>query len=133
MKLFSTSSFLALASTAVFSVAGIAQAQYGGSTSGQGSSAGQSGSTSSSSTDSSSASGQGNSQPTSGGTAKPYDATGATGGVDTGYVDQQKRDERNRDAASPSKDSHVPDFPVDKEGKPKKDPKYEQGGPIGPN
>jgi hypothetical protein len=130
MKLFSTSSFLALASTAVFSVAGIAQAQYGGSTSGQGSSAGQSGSTSSSSTDSSSASGQGNSQPTSGGTAKPY---GANGGVDTGYVDQQKRDERNRDAASPSKDSHVPDFPVDKEGKPKKDPKYEQGGPIGPN
>jgi hypothetical protein len=48
-------------------------------------------------------------------------------------VDQQKRVERYKDAASPSKDTHVPDFPVDKEGRPKKDPKYEQGGPIGPN
>lgn len=125
MKLFSTSSFLALASTAIFSVAGIAQAQYGGSTSGQGSSAGQSGSTGSSSTGSSGASGQGNSQSTKGGTAGD--------GMDTGYVDQQKRMERSQDAGSPSKDSHVPDFPVDKEGRPKKDPRYEQGGPIGPN
>ena len=124
MKLFSTSSFLALASMAVFSVAGPAQAQYGGSTSGQGSSADQSGSTGSSSSDSSSASGQGNSQPTSGGTAQPY---GTDGGVDTGYVDQQKRNKRNKDAASPSKDSHVPDFPVDKEGKPKKDPSMSKG------
>jgi hypothetical protein len=108
MKLFSTSSFLALASIAVFSVAGIAQAQYGGSKPGPANSAGQSSSTGSSSTDSSS-------------------------GMDTGYVDQEKRVERNKDAASPSKDSHVPDFPVDKEGRPKKDPRYEQGGAIGPN
>lgn len=120
MKLFSSSSFLALASMAIFSVAGVAQAQYGGSKPGPGSSAGQSGST-----DSSGASGQGNSQSTQGGTAGD--------GMDTGYVDQQKRMERSKDAGSPSKDSHVPDFPVDKEGKPKKDPKYEQGGSIGPN
>jgi hypothetical protein len=53
--------------------------------------------------------------------------------MDTGYVDQKKRDERNKDAASPSSDTHVPDFPKDKEGKPMKDPRYEQGGPIGPN
>lgn len=53
--------------------------------------------------------------------------------MDTGYVDQKKRDERNKDAASPSSDTHVPDFPKDKEGRPMKDPKYEQGGPIGPN
>jgi hypothetical protein len=114
----------------VFSVAGIAQAQYDGNTSGQGSSAGQSGSSGSGSSDSNRAYGQDNSQPTSGGTAPPY---GAEGGVDTGYVDQQKRVERNKDAASPSKDTHVPDFTVEIEGRPKKDPKYEQGGPIGPN
>ncbi|WP_244859749.1 hypothetical protein [Nitrosospira sp. NRS527] len=120
MKLFSISSFLTLASAAIFSVAGIAQAQYGGSTSGQGSSAGQSGSTGSSS-----ASGQGKSRSTQGGTTND--------GMDMGYVDQQKREERSKDAGSPSKDTHVPDFPVDKEGKPKKDPKYEQGGSIGPN
>jgi hypothetical protein len=53
--------------------------------------------------------------------------------MDTGYVDQQKRVERNKDGASPSKDTHVPDFKKDKEGRPMKDPKYEQGGPIGPN
>lgn len=115
MKLFSASSFLALASMAIFSVAGVAQAQYGGSKPGPGSSAGQSGSTGSSPADSSGASGQG------------------SDGMDTGYVDQQKRVERSKDAGSPSKDSHVPDFPVDKEGKPKKDLKYEQGGSIGPN
>ena len=53
--------------------------------------------------------------------------------MDTGYVDQQKRVERNKDGASPSSDTHVPDFKKDKEGRPMKDPKYEQGGPIGPN
>lgn len=53
--------------------------------------------------------------------------------MDTGYVDQKKRMERAKDPASPSKDSHVPEFSRDKEGKPIKDPKYEQGGPIGPN
>lgn len=58
---------------------------------------------------------------------------GSQGEMDTGYVDQKKRDERNKDAASPSSDTHVPDFQKDKEGRPMKDPKYEQGGPIGPN
>ena len=110
MKLFSTSSFLALASMAVFSVAGVAQAQYGGNKPGPGSSAGQSGSTGSNPIDSSGASGQG------------------SDGMDMGYVDQEKKLERSKD-----KDAKVPDFPVDKEGKPKKDPKYEQGGSIGPN
>ncbi len=53
--------------------------------------------------------------------------------MDTGYVDQKKRVERAKDPASPSSDPHVPEFARDKEGKPMKDPKYEQGGPIGPN
>lgn len=53
--------------------------------------------------------------------------------MDTGYVDQKKRVERNKDGASPSSDTHVPDFQKDKEGRPMKDPKYEQGGSIGPN
>ena len=111
---------LALAGAAVFSVAGVAYAQYGDNTSGQGSSAGPSGQSA----------GQGSSQ-NPGGDPFPYDILEAP--VDTGYVDQEKRNERNRDPASPSKDDHVPVFPVDKEGKPLKDPKYEQGGPIGPN
>src|SRR5687768_7595 len=115
---------LALAGAAVFSVAGVAYAQYGDNTSGQGSSAGQSGYTGQSA-------GQGSSQKPQGGGPAPYDTLGDP--VDTGYVDQQKRDERAKDPASPSRDPHVPDFPVDKEGKPLKDPKYEQGGPIGPN
>ena len=110
MKLFSTSSFLALASMAIFSVAGVAQAQYGGSTSGQGNSAGQSGSTGSGTTDSSGASGQG------------------SDGMDMGYVDQQKKLERSKD-----ENAKVPNFPLDKNGKPIKDPRYEQGGSIGPN
>lgn len=105
MKLFSTSSFLALASMAIFSIAGVAQAQYGGSKPGPANSAGQSGSTGSSG-----ASGQ------------------SSDGMDMGYVDQEKKLERSGD-----KGAKVPDFPVDKEGKPKKDPKYEQGGSIGPN
>lgn len=112
---------LALAGAAVFSVAGVAYAQYGDNTSGQGSSAGQSGQSA----------GQGNSQNPQGGGPFPYDILEEP--VDTGYVDQQKRNERNRDPASPSKDDHVPEFPVDKEGKPLKDPKDQQGGPIGPN
>ena len=52
--------------------------------------------------------------------------------MDTGYVDQKKRVDRNKDATSGS-DAKVPDFPRDKEGRPMKDPKYEQGGSIGPN
>jgi hypothetical protein len=52
---------------------------------------------------------------------------------DMGYVDQKKRVERGSDARSPSPDSHVPDFPKDKKGRPMKDLKEEQGGPIGPN
>ncbi|SEO43182.1 hypothetical protein [Nitrosovibrio sp. Nv6] len=110
---------LALASTAIFSVAGVAYAQYGD-TSGQGSSAGQSGSAA-----------QGSSKETFEEGPFPYDILEEP--VDTGYVDQQKRLERAHDPASPSPDPHVPDFPVDKEGKPLKDPMYQQGGPIGPN
>jgi hypothetical protein len=53
--------------------------------------------------------------------------------MDQGQVDQRKRVERGADPKSPSPDSHVPDFPRDKEGKPMKDLKDEQGGPIGPN
>jgi hypothetical protein len=53
--------------------------------------------------------------------------------MDTGYVDQKKRSERATDARSPSPDPHVPDFPKDKQGRPMKDLKDEQGGPIGPN
>jgi hypothetical protein len=64
---------------------------------------------------------------------KHYEMTKDQKEMDTGYVDQQKRVERNKDGASPSSDTHVPDFKKDKEGRPMKDPKYEQGGPIGPN
>jgi hypothetical protein len=64
---------------------------------------------------------------------KHYEMTKDQKEMDTGYVDQKKRDERSKDAASPSSDTHVPDFQKDKEGRPMKDPKYEQGGPIGPN
>jgi hypothetical protein len=53
--------------------------------------------------------------------------------MDQGYVDQKKRAERAQDARSPSPDPHVPDFPKDKKGRPMKDLKEEQGGPIGPN
>jgi hypothetical protein len=112
---------LVLASTAIFSMAGVAYAQYGGSTSGQDSSAGQS----------AQSAGQGTTQKTPDGGPLPYDTLQDP--VDTGYVDQEKREKRAKDPASPGSDPHVPDFPVDKEGKPLKDPKYEQGGPIGPN
>jgi hypothetical protein len=53
--------------------------------------------------------------------------------MDTGYADQKKRTERAKDPRSPSPDPHVSDFPRDKKGRPMKDLKDEQGGPIGPN
>jgi hypothetical protein len=53
--------------------------------------------------------------------------------MDTGYADQKKRAERAKDPRSPSPDPHVSDFPRDKKGRPMKDLKDEQGGPIGPN
>ena len=98
---------LALGATLGIGMAGVAHAQYG--TSEQSGSTGQSSS------------------------AGKSDPTTSKEGMDTGYVDQKKRVERGQDPASPSKDAHVPEFPRDKEGKPIKDPKYEQGGPIGPN
>jgi hypothetical protein len=113
-------SILALTGAAVFSIAGVAYAQYGGgASSGQGSSGGQSGYT-----------GQG-SQKGPGGEPTPYDTLEEP--MDSGYVDQEKRVDRAKDPRSPSPEGHVPNFPVDKEGRPIKDPKYEQGGPIGPN
>ena len=113
-------SILALTGAAVFSIAGVAYAQQGtGAASGQGSSGSQSGYT-----------GQGSQKGPTGGPA-PYDILEEP--VDTGYVDQEKRMERAQDPRSPSPESHVPKFPTDKEGRPLKDPKYEQGGPIGPN
>jgi hypothetical protein len=53
--------------------------------------------------------------------------------LDMGYADQKKRVERAQDPRSPSPDPHVSDFPRDKKGRPMKDLKEEQGGPIGPN
>jgi len=117
----SMASALALVSAAIFGMAGIAHAQYGGSSSGQGSNAAQSGS-------SAGQSGSAGKTPSERESLKEGKA-----GMDQGQVDQQKRNERNKDAASPSRESHVPDFPRDKEGKPMKDLKDEQGGPIGPN
>lgn len=99
---------LILASAIIFGAAGVAHAQYGDS-----------------------AAGQGNSPTDLGGDKGNYDATKHE--MDSGYVDQKKRVERANDPASPSKDTHVPNFPVDKDGKPLKDPRYEQGGSIGPN
>ena len=114
-------SALALASAAIFSIAGIAHAQYGDSSSGQGGSAGQSGS-------SAGQSGSAGKTPSESESLKE-----GRGGMDQGQVDQKKRVERGADPKSPSPNSHVPDFPRDKEGKPMKDLKEEQGGPIGPN
>jgi hypothetical protein len=113
-------SALAVASAAIFGMAGIAHAQYGDS-SGQGSSAGQSGS-------SAGQSGSAGKTPSESESLKE-----GRGGMDQGQVDQRKRVERGADPKSPSPDSHVPDFPRDKEGRPMKDLKEEQGGPIGPN
>jgi hypothetical protein len=113
-------SALALASAAIFGMAGIAHAQYGDS-SGQGSSAGQSGG-------SAGQSGSAGKTPSESESLKE-----GRGGMDQGQVDQRKRVERGADPKSPSPDTHVPDFPRDKEGRPMKDLKEEQGGPIGPN
>lgn len=103
-----------VASVAVFSM-GTAYAQYGGA-----------------------ASGQSGASDTATGTAQqpgqdpyPYDILEEP--MDSGYVDQEKREGRSKDPASPSANTHVPKYPVDKEGKPIKDPEHLQGGPIGPN
>lgn len=108
---------LALASAMVFSIAGIAHAQYG---------------------DSGSAGQSSTGQDVTGQREAPRPSEKDKYGIpqepmDTGYVDQKKRVERASDPASPSKDTHVPEFSRDKEGRPIKDPMYEQGGPIGPN
>ena len=124
----SMASALALVSAAIFGIAGIAHAQYGDSSSGQGSSAGQQGSSSGQQGGSAGQSGSAGKTPSESESLKEGRA-----GMDQGQVDQQKRNERNKDAASPSRESHVPDFPRDKEGRPMKDLKQEQGGPIGPN
>jgi hypothetical protein len=111
---------LFLTSTIIFSVAGVAHAQYG--TSGQGGSSDQ-GSSAGTST------GQaGSTQP-----SRKDPGSAAKEKMDTGYIDQKKRVERAADPASPSKDPHVPEFRRDKEGRPIEDPSKEQGGPIGPN
>lgn len=109
---------LVIGSALSFSVVGVTHAQYG--TSEPGTSAGQGGST-----------GQREAAPPSG--TDKYGMPKEQQHMDTGYVDQKKRVERNKDPASPSKDPHVPEFQRDKEGRPMKDPMYEQGGPIGPN
>jgi len=117
----SMASAVALVSAAIFGIAGIAHAQSGGSSYGQGSSSGQSGS-------SAGQSGSAGKTPSESESLKEGKA-----GMDQGQVDQKKRVERAADPKSPSPDAHVPDFPRDKEGKPMKDLKDEQGGPIGPN
>ena len=124
----SMASALALVSAAIFGIAGIAHAQYGDSSSGQGSSAGQQGSSSGQQGGSAGQSGSAGKTP-----SESESLQEGRAGMDQGQVDQQKRNERNKDAASPSRESHVPDFPRDKEGRPMKDLKQEQGGPIGPN
>ena len=108
----SLASILALASTAIFSMGSVAYAQNTGNTSGQGSSTGGA-----------------QQQPR----GEPFSYDILEEPMDQGYVDQQKRVERNKDPRSPSPETHVPNFPVDEQGRPLKDPKYEQGGPIGPN
>jgi hypothetical protein len=115
---------LFVTSTMLFSLSNVAHAQYDAS--GQGSSA-----SGSSSQGTSAGTPNGQNAPTSPSRKDPYDVTKEK--MDTGYVDQKKRDERNKDGASPSQDPHVPEFRKDKEGKPMADPSKEQGGPIGPN
>lgn len=112
-------STLALASAAILGVSGVVHAQYGDSSSAQGSSVGQSGSA---------------------GQTQPGEASGGVAGkgilkegMDQGHVEQIKRNERNKDPRSPSPDSHVPDYPRDKEGNVIRDPEHMQGGPLGPN
>lgn len=94
---------LALGVTLGISTTGVAYAQYG--TSGQSGSTEQSGSA-----------------------GKSAPAPSKEGMDSGGYVDGKKRVERAQD-----KDSQVPEFPRDKDGKPIKDPKEGQGGSIGPN
>ncbi|SEL53576.1 hypothetical protein [Nitrosovibrio tenuis] len=138
MKFFSTSnvrslaSVLGLAGTIFFGVSGIAHAQGGGYTkenpgdysdkedtikgpAGQG------------------PAGKNKNGAKNSGEKDKYGMPKASEKMDTGYVDQKKRVERAKDPASPSSDPHVPEFARDKEGRPMKDPKEEQGGPIGPN
>lgn len=134
----SSASALILAGTVFFGVSGIAYAQYGGDTSRQGSSAKEKpgdysdkegtikGSTGKSSTEKS-----GSTKP--GAKDKYYGMPKEKEEMDTGYADQKKKAERAQDPRSPSPDPHVSDFPRDKEGKPLKDLKDEQGGSIGPN
>lgn len=126
----SLASILALASTAIFSMAGVAYAQYTDNTSGQGSSAGQSGSTSGGQKEPSMGATRAG-EPSPSGEPFPYDILEDP--MQQGYVDQEKRSERNKDPRSPSPEDHVPEFPVDEQGRPLKDPMYQQGGPIGPN
>ena len=104
-----------MASVAIFSVTGVAYAQYGGTASGQSGTTGTAAGTSQ--------------QP--GQDPYPHDILEEP--MDSGYVDQEKRVDRSKDAASPSPETHVPKYPVDKEGRPIKDPEHMQGGPIGPN
>lgn len=112
---------LAVSSMMVFSVAGTAHAQYGGSASGQGSSAGQGSATSSSGGSS--------------GQAQSGDSSGVGGhgildkGVESGKVDQRIRVERNK-GTDPSM---PPPVKRNEKGKVTEDPDNMQGGSIGPN
>ncbi|MDE2366663.1 MAG: hypothetical protein KGM95_06995 [Betaproteobacteria bacterium] len=116
---------LGLAGTLIFSVSGIAYAQYGGNGSSQGSSVKEKPASTGTS---------GATKPSAKGAKEKYYGMPKEGEeMDTGYVDQKKRMERAQDARSPSPDPHVSDFPKDKEGRPMKDLKDEQGGSIGPN
>ncbi|GAB1718868.1 MAG: hypothetical protein NTAFB09_05990 [Nitrosospira sp.] len=114
----SSASALILAGTVLLGISGIANAQYGGA-SGQTKEnpAGYSGSDKGKETGSKKG----------GQKEKYYGMQKDKEEMDTGYVDQKKRVDRSKDAVSP------PDFPRDKEGKPIKDLKDEQGGSIGPN
>jgi hypothetical protein len=138
----SSASALVLAATVFLGISGIATAQSGGAT-GQGKEnpadysdkkdpiEGHTGEGYSGSDKGKDGKASGTKKGSQGG--KQYEMSKDQKEMDTGYVDQKKRDDRNKDGASPSSDTHVPDFKKDKDGKPMKDPKYEQGGPIGPN
>ena len=102
---------LLLGGTLGFSMSGVTHAQYG--TSGQSGSTGESSSVTS--------------------TSGAKSGTTKDGKDSGGYVDQKKKGERAKDAASPSNDPHVPDVRLGKDGKPTVDPSQEQGGSIGPN
>jgi hypothetical protein len=104
-------SALALAGAGIFSLAGLAHAQYGDIGPGQAEPPAKSGAQ-------------------SGGVAGKGILEE---GLDQGQVEQRKRNERNKDPRSPSPDSHVQDPPRDKEGNIIRDPEKLQGGPLGPN